>query len=78
LKIVGKIDRELIYSIDKDYEHILVRKRLQNFMFKEKETRLKKADWIGNLISVQPRQDVMQRDTGLYSESIKRRVTESL
>jgi len=60
LKIVGKIDREFIYAFDKEYEHILLRKKFLNHI--EKKIEDKKIDNrdLEDLITFTPRQYLFQ------------------
>lgn len=37
LKIVGRINREHIYDINKDYEHITIRKQFKKYLESESE-----------------------------------------
>jgi|JI10StandDraft_1071094.scaffolds.fasta_scaffold1232307_2 hypothetical protein len=37
LKIIGRISREHIYELSKDYEHITVRKRLNQYLDKRRQ-----------------------------------------
>jgi hypothetical protein len=61
LKVVGKIDREFIYSFDKDYEHILVRNKYSNYVKEYFSERNDEENEILGLVSYTPRLQLLQK-----------------
>lgn len=61
LKIVGKIDREFIYAFDKEYEHILIRKKFMTHVEnKIQDPKVDNRD-LEDLITIIPRQYLFQQ-----------------
>lgn len=61
MKIVGKIDREFIYAFDREYEHILLRKKFMTHVEnKINDTKVEYRD-LDDLITFTPRQYLFQQ-----------------
>ena len=61
MKIVGKIDREFIYSFDKEYDHILVKNKFSNFVKNYFIERNEENNEILSLVSYTPRLQLLQK-----------------
>ena len=58
---MGKIDREFIYSFDKQYEHILLRKNFVKYVENKIDSKNGENTELEDLITFTPRQQLFQQ-----------------
>ena len=58
---MGKIDREFIYSFDKQYEHILLRKNFVKYVENKIDSKNGENRELEDLITFTPRQQLFQQ-----------------